>query len=384
MIRSKAAVSLPPSLIRRVFYCPIQATPKEKNSQIELARSTYLCFLPSKKPATPLHDAQLGRYFFVLKLPQIRKEISMRFCKPAITLQEQVQRLRDCGLRITDHSAALTALENIGYYRLSAYTYPFREGTSRDSFKPETTLEQIIRVYDFDRELRLLVTDALERVEIGIRSRLVNHTCLYYAHPHWFMDASNFHPKFNHRAFLKKLESHLNIREDKTTHQRVLPTKHPETFIEHYYQKYADPYLPPFWMSVEVLTLGSLSHLFQGLRDSQLKKEIAAPFGVPAKIFSSWLHAISHLRNTCAHHGRLWNRKFSISPPIAKKHQGILYHPHRFEGHAVVIVEMLDACSPHHYWRQRLNTVLDAYPEIHHQAMGFPENWKSFPFWDLA
>lgn len=308
----------------------------------------------------------------------------MRFHKPAITVKDQLQHLQQCGLMFGDEAAALSLLENIGYYRLSAYTFPFREGSPRDAFKADTTLEQIIRIYDFDRGLRLLVSDALERVEIGVRSRLVNHTCLYFDNPHWFMDAAHFHPKFNHRAFLKKLETSLDIKEDKVTKERVFPADHPEAFIDHYYRKYGDPYLPPFWMSAEILTLGSLSHLYKGISDPGLKKEICEPFDVPAKILASWLHAIAHLRNTCAHHGRLWNRKFSISPPRARKHQGILHHPHRFEGHAVVLVDMLDVCSPGHSLRKRLETLLNDYPEIDHQAMGFPPGWKTQPFWNLA
>lgn len=305
----------------------------------------------------------------------------MRFRKPAISLPDQLHRLERGGLKVSDSSNALIQLENIGYYRLSAYSYPFRIGSPRDQFKGGTTLEQIIRVYDFDRELRLLVTDALERVEIGIRSRLVNQTCIHHSNPHWFMDGAHFHPKFNHRAFLKKVERHLDIQVDQVTKQRIFPQDHPETFIEHYYQKYGDPYLPPFWMTAEVLTLGSLSHLYQGIGESGLKREIADPFGVPAKILASWLHSIAHLRNTCAHHGRLWNRKFSISPPRAKKHQGVLHHPHRFEGQAVVLVDLLDVCSPGHPWRARLQDLLKQFPEIDPQAMGFPLHWQNLPFW---
>ncbi len=198
------------------------------------------------------------------------------------------------------------------------------------------------------------------------------------------MDGTHFHPRFNHRSFLKKLESHLDIKYDRQTNVRIMPQDHPETFIEHYYSKYGDPYLPPFWMSAEVLTLGSLSHLYQGIGDPRLKKMIADPFGVPAKILAAWLHSIAHLRNICAHHGRLWNRKFSISPPISRKHQGILHHPHRFEGHSVVLVDILDTCSPGHSWRTRLDDLLTNYPEVDHKAMGYPENWKSKPFWNLA
>lgn len=307
----------------------------------------------------------------------------MKFAKPAEDLPAQFDRLKQRGLVISDDEQAKALLENIGYYRFSAYTYPFREGNPREQFKSGTTLEQIIRVYDFDRELRFLVVDAIERAEVGIRSRIVNQSCLHLGNPHWFMDSSHFHPQFNHAALIRKLEGHLDIRYDRKTKARIMPVDHPEKFIEHYYSKYGDPYLPPFWMSAEVLTLGSISHLFQGIGDPKLKKMIADPFGVPAKILASWLHSTSHLRNICAHHGRLWNRKFSISPPRSKKHRGILHHPHRFEGHSVVLIDILDVCSPGHSWRSRLEQLLDKYPEIDHKAMGYVDNWKQEPFWKL-
>ena len=308
----------------------------------------------------------------------------MKFTKPAKDFTSQLSLLEQRGLVVSNKAQALSLLENIGYYRFSAYTYPFREGSPREPFKSGTTLEQIIRIYDFDRELRLLVSDAIERAEVGIRSRIVNQSCLHFSNPHWFMDASNFHPKFNHPAFLKKLENHLNIRYDRRTHARIIPQDHPETFIEHYYNKYGDPYLPPFWMSAEVLTLGSLSHLYKGIGNPKLKKAIADPFGVPAKILARWLHSTSHLRNICAHHGRLWNRKFSISPPKSRKHQGVLHHPHRFEGHSVVLVDILDVCSPGHSWRTRLDQLVAKYPEVDHKAMGYLDDWKKEAFWNLA
>ena len=307
----------------------------------------------------------------------------MKFSKRAEDTLTQLKLLEQRGLTVTDRAQALSLLENIGYYRLSAYTYPFREGEPREQFKSGTTLEQIIRIYDFDRELRLLVTDAIERAEIGMRARIVNQSCLHFNNPHWFMDGSHFHPKFNHSLFLKKLEGSLDIKYDRKTDMRIMPQDHPEAFIDHYYTKYGDPYLPPFWMSAEVLTLGSLSHFFQGIGDASLKKAIADPFGVPAKILAKWLHSIAHLRNVCAHHGRLWNRKFSISPPISRKHQGILHHPDRFEGHSVVLVDLLDVCSPGHSWRSRLEQLLARYPEVDHQAMGYIDNWKQEPFWKL-
>jgi abortive infection bacteriophage resistance protein len=162
---------------------------------------------------------------------------------------------------------------------------------------------------------------------------------------------------------------------------RILPVSHTETFIEHYYTKYGDPYLPPFWMTTQVLTMGALSRLFEGIGDVSLKLAIVQPFNVPAKVMSNWLHSLAHLRNICAHHGRLWNRVFSINPRVTARHTGVIRTPNRFEGHAVVLVDVLDVANPGHSWRQDFKVLLVQFPEIDPAAMGFDPNWETSPFW---
>jgi abortive infection bacteriophage resistance protein len=95
--------------------------------------------------------------------------------------------------------------------------------------------------------------------------------------------------------------------------------KHPETFIKHYKNNYTKPINPPSWMCLEVLTLGQISKLFNGLKLNEDKQTIAKEFGLHHTIFKSWLHTITHIRNICGHHGRLWNREIAIEPLWLKK-----------------------------------------------------------------
>ncbi len=191
------------------------------------------------------------------------------------------------------------------------------------------------------------------------------------------MDAARFHPKFKHGKFISKVEGEVGIKHDPVTHHRILPQGHAEKFIEHYYKKYGSPYLPPFWMIAEVLTLGSLSLLYTGLGDPALKLRIAQPFGVTAKVMVSWLHSLAHLRNVCAHHGRLWNRVFSITPLVPSHLATTLYAANRFEGHATVLVEMLRIIAPADDWKKDLRDLLGRFPEIDPAAMGFGPSWST-------
>lgn len=75
-------------------------------------------------------------------------------------------------------SSAVNRLAMANYYRLSGYWYPFR--AVENTFRPGTAFEQIWRRYTFDRHLRLLVMDALERIEITLRTQFAYH----HAHSH--------------------------------------------------------------------------------------------------------------------------------------------------------------------------------------------------------
>ncbi|MDQ8196238.1 Abi family protein [Coraliomargarita sp. SDUM461004] len=303
------------------------------------------------------------------------------YSKPAINLSAQVAKLKSRGLEIQDDAAAENCLLNVGYYRFSGYSYPFKDGPTRERFKPNTGFDQILRVYEFDRHLRLLVADAIERIEVGIRSRIVNETSLLWG-PHGYLDSSNFHRRFNHAGFIQKAENGVTVRRNLPTGTPRLPRDHAETFIDHYYIKYGDPYLPPIWMTMEVLTLGTLSKFYMGIGDANLKAKIAGEFNVTAKVFANWLHSLSHIRNICAHHGRLWNRAFSITPLIPAHLNGVIQNANRFEGHAVVLVTLLNIMNHGNHWRNRLKSLLSDFPEMDPRAMGFTNNCLELPVWN--
>ena len=95
-------------------------------------------------------------------------------------MPEQIQRLRDRGMRIDATEYAIEHLSIIGYYRLSSYWYHMEipaesEDERSHNFLPGTTFEDVVRVYVYDQRLRLLVLEALERLEIGIRAKWAHY-----------------------------------------------------------------------------------------------------------------------------------------------------------------------------------------------------------------
>jgi len=91
----------------------------------------------------------------------------MHYLKAALSFPDQLAQLQQRGLHVTDPDRALHWLRRVSYYRLSAYFLPFKNG---ESFRPGTEFNDVAGLYIFDRKLRLLVLDAIERIEVALRT----------------------------------------------------------------------------------------------------------------------------------------------------------------------------------------------------------------------
>lgn len=303
----------------------------------------------------------------------------MKFEKLALSLDQQLAKLRSRGLVIEDEASALHCLRHVGYYRLSAYALVLqRSHTPGKPFQTGTTLDQLIDLYRFDRELRLHVLDAIERVEVAIRSAINNELNLTQG-PHWFMDAAHFHAEFDHYQFINELRQEYHLPATGSIPARP----HPEVFINHYYKKYGDPSLPPSWMIFETFSLGTVSRMFRNLASRSLRQQIARPFDVDESILRGWLHTLTYVRNLCAHHARLWNRRLVIKSTVAHKHASVLLKGDSMYATAVVLYDLLRQIAPETHWHLRLRDLIGRYPSLPLSAMGFPQDWQRNPFWNF-
>ncbi len=308
-------------------------------------------------------------------------DVMTSFSKLALSIPDQVVKLEGRGLSISDRATAEHYLKHIGYYRLSAYALPFQNRSQLGKpFLSGTRFDQILDLYRFDRELRLLVLDGIERVEVALRS-ILNDVMSVRHGPHWFMEPRHFAPRFQHHRFIADIEDTLDITTPGGQPQRL----HQEVFINHYYAKYGDPHLPPSWMVVEIFPLGSLSRLYANLRDGQERTAVATPFGMDEAVLRNWFHVLSHVRNLCAHHARLWNRQLVIKfRQVARRHQTFLRTTDRFYAVAVALYELLQRIAPGTHWNRHLCDLIDRYPVASLHPMGFPPNWSTEPFWNLG
>lgn len=215
--------------------------------------------------------------------------------------------------------------------------------------------------------------DAIERIEIAIRTQVVNRFTLQYG-PFGYLDRANL-PGLsvdNHRKLLSKVRTEAgNSRED---------------FVQHYFSKYTSETDLPLWMACELMTFGTMYTLYRGLR-ARMKKDIAAEYGVHAPVLSSWLLSLNQMRNLCAHHARLWNREFGAKPMIPSApsapnwHKPIPIENNKTFGILTVLYFLLNQAAPQSRWRDRMYTLFDEYEDVPKRFMGFPDNWKSSPLW---
>jgi abortive infection bacteriophage resistance protein len=297
----------------------------------------------------------------------------MKYPKPPLSIADQIVKLKQRGLTFGDERKAAHYLSNISYYRLRAYTYPFQDNSDPNhTFIKEVSFENIIELYVFDRRLRLLVFNAIEKIEIALRTKIVYEFSLNNG-SHWHEDANMYR---NNYYFNKNINS-LYEEVDRSS----------ETFIEHYKQTYTNPAYPPAWMTLEVITMGLLSKLYGNLQKGNEKKKVANEFGLSNPlILESWMHAFAGLRNICAHHSRLWNRRFTIVPkiPYNTAHTFISntnIYDNKLYAQLCCINYITRIISPDSSFVPDLKDLLETCTLIDCKDMGFPADWEKETIW---
>ena len=298
----------------------------------------------------------------------------MKYTKEPLSFSQQISTLKRRGLYFNDEEKAAHYLSNISYYRLRAYTYPFQNNADADHpFIKEVSFEEIIQLYVFDRRLRLLVFNALEKIEIAFRTKII----YYYSQAfgsHFYENAELYRlgDKFN--SDMKKLSDEIH--------------RSSEDFIEHYFTKYTEPENPPAWMSLEVASMGLLSQLYKNLKRNVEKRTVAREFGLPREDFlENWMHVFSNLRNTCAHHSRIWNRRFAVEPRLPHDTVNVFLsdkqiHTNKLYATLCCMQYILNCISPDSEFCSNLKLLMKDCPLNQEKEMGFPAEWHKEKLWN--
>lgn len=327
---------------------------------------------------------RMGRFSFETLLMTV-------FSKPFLSTNDQIALLKARGMVISDEPKAKLCLERTGYYRLSAYWYPFRKfqapSVRGDDFLPGTTFEEVFEFYVFDKQLRLLTMDALERIEVALRADIAILLAArdIRAHRNPGLLNGNFSSQRSRNPTLSKFQYWLNKLDNNFSNSR-------EDFANHFRTKYptCDP---PIWVATEVWDWGMLSHFFAGMKPTD-KDQIAGNYGsVNGRQFETWIRALNDVRNICAHHSRLWNRGLSVIPrlpPVGVIHE--LDHIPRNNQYLsrlytvlAIIRLLLKRIHPNNSsWHTRIaDHAISAptNPLISEATAGFPPDWDLASIW---
>lgn len=295
------------------------------------------------------------------------------YSKQALSIVEQVSLLEKRGVLIENVTFAQQVLETVSYYRFSAYLYPFRKNDGTDNYVPGTSFNQCWQYYRFDRKLRFCIIDAIERVEVATKTRIVNHLAMKYG-SFSYRNTSTFAKPLNFFRY-QDLLSFIDTETKKSK----------EEFVEHFRCTYDTSNGLPLWMAVEVMTFGNMLTLFR-LMKKQDKQVIAKSFGSNEHVFESWLTNLNYVRNICAHHGRLWNRQLAVNPLIPAK--DLRWHeaaypisPNRIYSTLCILKSLLDVIVPQSNWKARFYSILAEFPMIHRISMAIPEDFEKSAIW---
>ena len=193
-----------------------------------------------------------GNCFRFKRKAQMSKK---QYTKPPLPLDEQAQLLLDRGLKGISKEDLIQKLENINYYRLRGYTYPYQNNyVDNTPFFSNSKWEFIWNDYIFDSKLRNLVTDALGHIEVSLRTQLELEMSLAHG-SRWYTDLTLAYDEDLFNKNLEELKEHWN--------------RSREIFKEHYETEYVNSLPPPAWMIFETTTFGTVSKIYSNIKKEQ-------------------------------------------------------------------------------------------------------------------
>lgn len=296
----------------------------------------------------------------------------IRYTNQAITTEQQIDILIERGLLIDDVKQAIEVLDTISYFRLAGYWKHFESDHTTHLFKEGCRFSDIVDLYSFDKQLRLLLFSAIQTIEVSVRTKIIKHFAHMFG-AFWFLDGKY---AINESHFAVNLA--LIRKEVSRSH---------DDFITEHFRKYNEPDLPLVWKTLEVISLGTLSKLYSNFSDASAKHSVAREFGLNHhKFLRSWLECLVVLRNCSAHHSRLLNRVFPVKPKMPEHMPNMwinnfLYREQSLYPQLCCVIYWLNSISPNNTFVEEFKRLLSKYPSVKTKWLGFPHNWKQEPLW---
>lgn len=283
----------------------------------------------------------------------------MKTLEPAMSIEEQIDNLKEIGLIIDDIEYAKSFLNDVSYFRLiKAYSLGLKPKNS-DYYKG-ITFEEIVQLYLFNANFRQLLFAQIEKIEVNLRCRISNYFSIKYG-VLGYKNADNFVNGIYYNDFVEDMEKEINRN-----------SKAP--FVKNFKTNYENGDIP-FYALVELFSFGTLSKFYKNMKNTD-KKSIASSFGIGYTYLESWIENIAFVRNICAHYGRVYNVNLSKTP--------ILYKQYIADGISNLRVFATLLCMKHilkndNHWKDfvdQIELLFEKYTSVKPKLMGFPNNWK--------
>lgn len=295
--------------------------------------------------------------------------------KTAYTIADQILLLKSRGMLFRNEQQAAHFLLNISYYRLKGYWWDMQTDLINHTFGPNTYFEDVMDRYTFDRHLRLILFDAIERIEIALRTKMIYLLSLTYTGL-WYLDPALFTDPAQHSKHLVELQLDFD--------------RSQEIFIKDQKNRFpGDPV--DAWKILEVASFGTLSKLYKNLNHQLPEKAtIAKEMGLNLHSeLSSWLESINYVRNIIAHHSRLWSRNMVKRPleqlnnPSGPWFTNNLQFVQTKKPFLIIscMIYLCNSVTPNHQIKAKLLALFQSNPDIPIYKLGFLNNWANEPLW---
>lgn len=285
--------------------------------------------------------------------------------KKPTTFDEQIDKMIGRGCDVGNRDFAKKVLNEINYYRLTAYFLPFKR--QDDTYFAGTSLETIYNIHKFDCELRILCYSAIEEIEIMLRARL----SYYFAHRYGalgYLCDYNFNSRHNQEQFLQRINN-------------MIKKNNKQPFVKHHIEKYNNSF--PIWVIIELFSFGELSYFYSDMQTIDKKRLARQICGSTYSNLKSWLVCLTDLRNYCAHYSRLYYTRFTAHPATP------LNFGYSLQKRIFDYILVLKFLYPNRdEWKEKflmpLKSTIEKYTKhINLKHIGFPDNWYDILKLDL-
>lgn len=223
--------------------------------------------------------------------------------------------------------------------------------------------------YAFDQRFRSLLLEALSYIEVSVRNQWSYHLVQSSAGGEFaHMDARLFNPRYYGGNLQELARSYDTVR------GRGGPTFQTASI----------------WDVLPTMSFGSLSKWYSSVTGRYIRQAVAGSYGVDEVVFRSVLRHLTSIRNTCAHHERMWNLTIEPGLKLPRELAGSRESALAFNrstgkvyNSLVVVTHLMEVINPNGDWPQRLIVFIesDAYRSVPRRSMGFLEDWLDFAIW---